>query len=186
MSIDIALVHYPVSDKRGDVAATSITNFDIHDLARAARTYGVSRYYIVSPIKSQKDFAQRIIRHWSDGYGSEYNPSRGTALEIAKIIDDISEIVEDVEDRMDKPGPVFVGTSAKEHPNTVMFRDMRKKLKEDRKHYCLVFGTGWGIHPSLLMDLDFILEPVRGVGSYNHLSVRSAVSIILDRLLGEW
>jgi len=31
----------------------------------------------------------------------------------------------------------------------------------------------------------YILEPIRGNAKYNHLSVRSAVSIILDRLLGE-
>jgi hypothetical protein len=32
---------------------------------------------------------------------------------------------------------------------------------------------------------DYILEPIYGPGEYNHLSVRSAVAIILDRLLGE-
>jgi len=32
---------------------------------------------------------------------------------------------------------------------------------------------------------DYDLEPVRPGGSFNHLSVRSAVSIILDRLIRE-
>jgi hypothetical protein len=31
---------------------------------------------------------------------------------------------------------------------------------------------------------DYILDPLAGAGTYNHLSVRSAVAIILDRLLG--
>ena len=36
-----------------------------------------------------------------------------------------------------------------------------------------------------MQDCDYILEPVQAGSDYNHLSVRSAVSIILDRLLGE-
>jgi len=33
-------------------------------------------------------------------------------------------------------------------------------------------------------DSDYVLAPIEGKG-YNHLSVRSAVAIILDRLLGD-
>ena len=37
-----------------------------------------------------------------------------------------------------------------------------------------------------IMDqLDHILDPIRGRGQYNHLSVRSAAAIILDRMFGE-
>jgi len=38
----------------------------------------------------------------------------------------------------------------------------------------------------LMARCDYILEPVSGASDYNHLSVRSAVSIIMDRLLGEF
>ena len=31
---------------------------------------------------------------------------------------------------------------------------------------------------------DYVLEPIGGGGDYNHLSVRSAASIMLDRLFG--
>ncbi len=34
-------------------------------------------------------------------------------------------------------------------------------------------------------NADFFLEPIKGPSDYNHLSVRSAVAIVLDRLLGE-
>jgi hypothetical protein len=37
----------------------------------------------------------------------------------------------------------------------------------------------------MMKKFDYILEPVYGPGEYNHLSVRSAVAIILDRLAGE-
>jgi hypothetical protein len=48
----------------------------------------------------------------------------------------------------------------------------------------LVFGTAWGLAPQALEQADFRLAPIAGAGEYNHLSVRSAVSIILDRALG--
>ncbi len=183
MSVSIALVHYPVKNKNGKLAATSVTNFDIHDLARTARTYDVDRFYIVHPMPSQKEFSSRIIRHWSEGFGSQYNPSRKTALEIARIVDDVSDVVDDYEAR-GKKEPVFVGTSAKKFPHTIGFDALRKRIENGEEHYCLVFGTGWGLHPSLLEELDLMLEPIQGVGDYNHLPVRSAVAIILDRLLG--
>jgi len=183
MSVSIALVHYPVKNKNGNLAATSVTNFDIHDLARAARTYEVDRFYIVHPMPSQKEFASRIIRHWSEGFGSQYNPFRKTALEITAIVDDLSDVVDDYAAR-GKREPVFVGTSAKTFPHTITYEELRKRIEKMEEHYCLVFGTGWGLHPSLLEDLDMMLEPIQGVGDYNHLPVRSAAAIILDRLLG--
>jgi hypothetical protein len=48
----------------------------------------------------------------------------------------------------------------------------------------LVFGTGWGLTEEVLGRADDLLEPILGTGAYNHLSVRSAAAIILDRLRG--
>ncbi len=48
----------------------------------------------------------------------------------------------------------------------------------------LLFGTGWGLTQEVKDSSDYVLAPIEGKG-YNHLSVRSAVAIILDRLLGE-
>ncbi|HAX46903.1 MAG TPA: hypothetical protein DCX78_08785, partial [Nitrospina sp.] len=41
----------------------------------------------------------------------------------------------------------------------------------------------WGLEKSILTEADYVLDPIDGVGEYNHLSVRAAVAIILDRLL---
>ena len=49
----------------------------------------------------------------------------------------------------------------------------------------ILFGTGFGLTDEVMDSSYKILEPIRGNTKYNHLSVRSAVSIILDRLLGE-
>ncbi len=49
----------------------------------------------------------------------------------------------------------------------------------------ILLGTAWGLAPQVIESSDGILEPISGVGKYNHLSVRSAAAIVLDRLLGE-
>ena len=49
----------------------------------------------------------------------------------------------------------------------------------------LLFGTGWGLTVEVLGQADMVLEPIRGVGDYNHLSVRAAAAVILDRLRAE-
>jgi hypothetical protein len=48
----------------------------------------------------------------------------------------------------------------------------------------LLFGTAWGLADEILEAADHRLAPINGKGAYNHLAVRSAVAIILDRLLG--
>ncbi len=50
----------------------------------------------------------------------------------------------------------------------------------------LVFGTGWGLADEVIQGADALLEPVRAreATGYNHLSVRAACAIILDRLFG--
>ena len=36
----VALLHHPVYDKNGAVVTTAVTNMDVHDFGRLARTYG--------------------------------------------------------------------------------------------------------------------------------------------------
>jgi hypothetical protein len=46
----------------------------------------------------------------------------------------------------------------------------------------LLLGTGWGLAAEVLDRVDDVLEPIAGAGPYNHLSVRAAAAIMLDRL----
>ena len=46
----IGLVHYPIYNKRMNIIAGAVTNFDIHDISRTCRTYNVKRYYIIHPL----------------------------------------------------------------------------------------------------------------------------------------
>lgn len=184
MPLDIGLIHYPVRDRLGRIVNTSITNFDIHDLARAARTFGVERYYIVAPVDSQRQFVRNVIRHWAEGPGAELNITRGQALALVRLVRDINEIQDDI--MKDRPGrPLFVATSAKRLPNSLSYRAMRQRIdSEPERTFVLLFGTGYGLDDAVTSEVDIMLGPIQGPCDWNHLSVRSAVSIILDRLRG--
>ena len=63
------------------------------------------------------------------------------------------------------------------------YSDARKLIEEGRV-VLLLFGTAWGLHDELLETVDYVLAPVTGRNGYNHLSVRTAAAIIMDRLVG--
>ena len=75
--------------------------------------------------------------------------------------------------------------SAKIFPNSVSYADLSSEIYSDENPYLLLFGTGWGLTDEIMNMSYKILNPIRGETEYNHLSVRSAVSIILDRLFGD-
>ena len=57
-TLNIALVHHPVVNKRGEIIGSAVTNLDIHDIARTARTYGVAEYFIATPYEDQQNLVQ--------------------------------------------------------------------------------------------------------------------------------
>lgn len=181
--LSIALVHYPVYNKNNEVVATSVTNLDIHDIARAARTYGVRKYFLVTPVEGQRRLVERVTRHWQKGWGSTYNPDRKDALDIISIVDTLQEACKAITAETSRP-PRLVVTSAKDLPGKLSYGEMSALLQDTEEQYLLVFGTGWGLTEEVVAAADHALPPLRGRGDYNHLSVRSAVSIILDRLFG--
>jgi len=180
----VALVHHPVLDRAQNIVATNITNFDIHDIARACRVYDVDRYYIVHPMREQLMFVSRVLDHWHVGTGSKLNPMRRTALTMVKPIESLEKAIED----WGRPEAQVLATSAKETGDMprMSFKEVREKM--DEKDTFLIFGTGFGLAESALQVCQGCIEPIRGVGKedYRHLSVRSAVSICLDRLRGSW
>lgn len=183
-AVYLGLVHYPIYNKNGDVVCTAITNFDIHDIARASRTYNLKRYFIIHPQENQAKLAQEIITYWQEGYGGKYNPDRSEALSILEVINDIDAAVAKIRDA-EGVEPIIVTTDARIFPNTTSYTSLREKIETGNRPCLLLFGTGWGMEKSLMNKFDYILEPIYGPCDYNHLSVRAAVAIILDRLLGE-
>ena len=127
---------------------------------------------------------KKIIGYWQDGYGRTYNPDRSNALDIVCWQADIEAAAQDIEAQTGKR-PYIVTTDARIYPNTVSYSFMRKQLKEGDRPILLLFGTGFGIEAETMSKFDYILEPIYGSCDYNHLCVRSAAAIILDRLAGE-
>jgi hypothetical protein len=179
----VALTHYPVVDKRGDLITSAVTNLDLHDISRAVKTYGVKSYYIVTPLVDQQGLVHKIISHWTNGSGAVYNPARRSALEMIKVKDTIGDVVEDIKD-LENVYPKTVVTSARRYTTSTGYKEFREILKSGKPHL-LVFGTAWGLAEPFIAEADYTLEPIMGPTDYNHLSVRTAAGIILDRLLGE-
>jgi hypothetical protein len=178
----VALIHYPVVNKSGDVITSAITNLDLHDLSRATKTYGAKAFYVVTPLKDQITLANRIIDHWTRGAGAHYNPIRCKALELIQIKQTIAEVSNHIH-RREHSYPKTVVTCAKKYPSSISYEKMRGLLA-DENPFLLAFGTAWGLAEETITAADYILEPVVGNTNYNHLSVRSAAAIILDRLIG--
>lgn len=180
----MALLHYPVYDKNGQVVTTAVTNMDIHDIARSARTYGVPRFYVVTPVKALQKLALKILSHWEQGYGSEYNQTRKEALAVVRLKDTLDDVMLDVE-REYGSKPKLVVTSARPGGKRTSFLELRDMLIKSDQPFLLLLGTGWGLTDTILAQSDYLLEPIDGGTDYNHLAVRSAAAIFLDRLLGK-
>lgn len=180
----IGLVHYPIMNKHGEIITTAITNYDIHDIARAAITYDVAAYYVVHNIPAQREMVQTVMDHWKKGFGSTYNPDRKEALGEVVLQHSIEDAIQDIEKR-EGQRPLVCTTDARTYNNTITYKQMREHLEKESRPVLVLFGTGYGMTKETMRQFDCILEPIYGPGTYNHLSVRSAVSIILDRLRGE-
>lgn len=194
-SLHVALIHWPVLDRAKNIVCTNVTNFDIHDIARASRTYGVEKYFIVNKMQEQLSFVSRVLDHWRLGVGSVYNNKRKTALGMVELQPTLEDVIKTFPTK-----PLVVATSARELGiPRISFQDLRALLegagsvpalgtRPIPESILLVFGTGFGLGEQVLAQADMLLEPLKGASKddYRHLSVRSAVSIVLDRLLGRW
>ena len=175
----LALMHYPVVNKNGETIASAVTNLDLHDIARVSKTYGVRSFYVVTPLNDQQVFVERLISHWKTGAGSTYNPSRKEALNLVNIKASLDDVILDINSKELKT----VVTSARKNDHSLSFNTLRNQISQNTPHL-LMFGTAWGLEKGFIQEADYILDPIIGISGYNHLSVRSAVSITLDRLLG--
>jgi hypothetical protein len=177
----IGLVHHPVIDKFGNIITTSITNMDIHDISRTARTFDMAGYFIINPLESQYLFLERVLKFWNTKIAKEYNGDRVEALSLVKFAYTIENCINEIK-RQENDLPIIVTTTANERDYQIGFEELKKKNFE--KPLLILFGTGNGLSEQVHMRADFILEPIKGF-NFNHLSVRSAVAIILDRLFAE-
>ena len=174
----LALVHQPVLDRNGAVVSAAVTNLDLHDIARAARTYGAGRFYVVTDAPGQQELVRRILGHWQEGFGAGYNPDRREALSLVETVPDLAAALAAWSARCGAPAlPLLTGAR---RSDGISFAAARERLA--RQPLLLVMGTGWGLAPELFGHGWPVLEPISGGTDYNHLPVRAAAAIILDRL----
>ncbi len=186
MKLYLGLVHHPIKNKLGELVTTSVTNLDIHDISRSCRTFGVKKYFIITPFEAQKTLVDSILGHWEQDVANAYNPDRQDALAIARAVDSIETAIAQITE-LEGQRPLIAVTGANFETFDGDVKELTKKLEVLNMPCFLLFGTGWGLHPIALEKAEFKLSPIISKNSdgYNHLSVRSAVAIYLDRLFGE-
>jgi len=181
----IALLHHPVYNKNGETVTSAVTNLDIHDIARVTKTYGLGGYFIVNPDKEQRKIALDICRHWVKGFGSIYNRARKNALSEVTVTSTLEETIALVREK-EGATPELMATSAADSPanedRLLSYRKAGELIAGKKAPVIIIFGTGWGLTSETMKKANHLLPPISGGNEYNHLSVRSAASIITDRL----
>ncbi|HET97478.1 MAG TPA: RNA methyltransferase [Desulfurivibrio alkaliphilus] len=179
--LEVALVHYPVNNRRGELIGSAVTNLDIHDIARTGRTYGIARFHLVTPYADQQSLVAELLAHWLTGRGGELNPARKEALQLVRVVPDLAGLYAKITARQGE-APLVVATSARAQGREIAYQDLKKRLVA-KGPTLILLGTAWGLAPEALAEVDAFLPPISGGGDYNHLPVRSAAAIIMDRLL---
>jgi len=182
--ISIVLLHADQHNKQGKIVTTSLTMIDVHDIARSSRTFGLETFFVSHPSPLLRKLARTLRTHWQEGYGATYNPNRKDALGTTAIVSSLEEAIAAIDKRTGKL-PKLVATSAKREPNRIGFGVLREEIWHSSDPYLIMLGTGWGMSEALTSRSDYFLEPICGPGDYNHLSVRAAAGIMLDRLMGQ-
>lgn len=184
--LSVALVHHPVLDRFGGIQTTALTNLDVHDIARSSRTYGCAAFYIVTPVQAQIDQARAIVGFWEGEAGQKRNKDRTEAMRRVQVVTTVDEAIA-ADTTAGGQRPLIIVTSARPQ-GTVPYSHLRERL-DAGAHALVLFGTGSGLADSVHGLADLVLAPIVGPADddgtrWNHLSVRSAAAIILDRLRG--
>jgi hypothetical protein len=146
-------------------------------------TFGVEMCYIVTPLPKQRQIARSLIDHWLNGYGRTYNPRRSEALGRIALAVDLNEVLAYLKGT---EAPIVIGTSSRARgKSTLGHSAFYNLLRREERPGLLLFGTGWGLTDETLEICDAMLEPIGGAADYNHLSLRVAVGITLDRIFGQ-
>ncbi len=169
---------------RGDAPIhASVTQIDLHDFCRLCYTYGLGGFHCVTEIEAQHKICAEILRFWQEGYGKDYNPDRVRALDSLHLHHSFDSLL-DFFGASGGPAPLLIGTSAQEQEKKLDFGSFSSIIERSGRPAVIQFGTSWGLSPGQLRRCDWVLPPIVGHNGYNHLSVRCAAAIIVDRLFG--
>lgn len=176
-----------IGKKEQKEGQTSVTTIDLHDSARSSATYGIKKVFIVTPLVDQQRVTEHFLSFWRSVEGENYNKDRFDAMALIEVVSTKEDACARIRQYEGGRAPLLIATSAqplreKGYASCINYTEQGVVWKELRP-VALCFGTGQGLTPQFLAACDFILDPVGGFSSYNHLSVRSAIAVVLDRWL---
>ena len=190
-NLSFCLVHYPVQLDAKKSGASSLTNLDIHDIARISRSYAMGFFHVVTPLQDQLRVLDEILRHWTRGPGGSGNADRAQALGLVCPATSLDEAVAHMTARHGVRPKLVASSAVWPGKNTGQAHKGPLMTPQEVRHWCsqgpvmLCLGTAKGLAPEVLEQCDGLIRPVRFLG-YNHLSVRSAAAILADRILGDY
>jgi len=164
---------------------TSVTSIDIHDTARSSCTYGIKNVFLYTPLIDQQRIVQKLLNFWHGTQGYDYNRSRYDAVKSVRLVSSLDEVIAQIEAQENGQRPLIIATSAQHVSGvpTITYYD-QAHVWSHKRPVLFLFGTGKGLSQRVLERCDYVLLPIEGFSDFNHLSVRSAIAIILDRWLG--
>ncbi len=179
----VVLMHDEVMLNDTQEGTSSVTSLDVHDIARSSKTYGIKGYFLVTPLLDQQKIVAKFLQFWHEG-GVEYNKGRSEAVKLVAVKNSLEDVITAIENQ-EGIKPLVIATSARKtgHDKLITYYDQEEVWKHDRP-VLFIFGTAKGLSNKLVDRCDYLLMPIEGFTEFNHLSVRSAVAIILDRWLG--
>jgi len=184
MTVFVLHTHDHVLDRTGKEVVTAVTTIDVHDIARTCKTYGVAGYYLLHPNPVMHDLVGQVVRHWDTGVGGVTNPYRKEAFSLLHLVYDMEEALADMTEAAGAR-PFMLATTARQTPGALSVEEVKKKVYKSMP-LCIILGSGWGLTPRFLEErCDAVLGAVRPQAPYNHLSVRAAAAIVLDRFFGD-
>ncbi len=181
----VALMHTDVVIKDGPIIGnSSVTSIDLHDIARSSKTYGIKQYGIITPLIDQQKIVKTLLGFWQSNVGLDYNKSRHSAVKSVQLHDSLDAFMSEIE-KIEGQKPIIVATSARKSDcqQLITYHDQHEAWKHNRP-VLFIFGTAKGLSDDMVKRADYLLLPIEGFTNFNHLSVRSAVAVILDRWLG--
>jgi tRNA (guanine37-N1)-methyltransferase len=125
--------------------------------------------------------ANEIIDYWALGPGAAANPDRAEALALLRPVFDVDQAIAHIEEETGSK-PLLVATSAR-GAGELAPQELRDRLEQGP--VLMLLGTASGLADEVLERAEGALRPIRFLDEYNHLSVRAAAAIMLDRILGD-
>jgi len=164
---------------------TSVTTIDVHDIARSCATYGIKKFFVVTPLKDQQELLRVFFEFWHTDQGRMYNYNRYDAMSCVQVVSSLADAEAAIAALNNHVMPIKIATSARpvQGVSSLAFNGQTHAWKH-RAPIAILFGTGQGMTQELLQQCQYVLTPLYGFTRYNHLSVRAAVAIVLDRWLG--